>query len=105
MRDSSTSFQKPRLTIPRNWTASIQAAMLQVIALAQYSLAYSRSWATNSPNDRIRLTAKTDQLHQEVAFLREEIRIKDLRMATIPAPRRPHYRPTERLAILELRAR
>ena len=36
--------------------------------------------------------------------MREGIRIKDLRMATIPDPRRPHYRPTERLAILELRA-
>jgi hypothetical protein len=78
MRDSSTSLQKPRLTIPRNWSASIQAAMLQVIALAQYSLAYSRSWATNSLNERLRLTAKTDQLQQEVALLREEIRIKDL---------------------------
>jgi putative transposase len=95
---------KPRLTIPRNWTASVQAATLQVIAFAQYSLAYARSWATNSPNERIRLTARTDQLHQEIALLREEIRIKDLRMATIPAARRPHYRPTERLAILELRA-
>jgi transposase InsO family protein len=104
MRDLSTSLQKPPLTIPRNWSASIQAAILQVIALAQYSLAYSRSWATNSPNERLRLTAKTDQLHQEVALLREEIRIKDLRMATIPAACRPHYRPTERLAILELRA-
>ncbi len=34
--------------------------MLQVITLAQYSLAYSRSWATNSPNERVRLSAKTD---------------------------------------------
>ena len=104
MRDSSTSSQKRPLNVPRNWSASIQAAMLQLIALGQYSLAYTRSWATNSPNERLRLAAKTDQLQQEVALLREEIRIKDLRMATIPAPRRPHYRPTERLAILELRA-
>jgi putative transposase len=92
------------LTIPKNWTSSIQAATLHVIALAQYSLAYSRSWATNSPNERLLLSAKTDQLQQEIALLREEIRIKNLRMATIPATRRPHYRPTERLAILELRA-
>jgi len=103
MPDSSTSYAKRRWTIPKNWTSSIQAATLHVIALAQYSLAYSRSWATNSPNERIRLTAKTDQLQQEIALSREEIRIKDLRMATIPAARRPHYRPTERLAILELR--
>src|SRR5262249_9139482 len=36
--------------------------------------------------------------------LREEIRIKNERLARIPASQRPHYRPTERLAILELRA-
>ena len=85
MRNPSTSFQKRPLNVPRNWSASIQAAMLQVIALAQYSLAYTRSWATNCPNERLRLTSKADQLQQEVALLREEIRIKDLRMATIPA--------------------
>src|SRR5262249_17949111 len=45
-----------------------------------------------------------DQLQQEVALLREEIRIKDARMARIPPGRRPHYQPVERLAILELRA-
>ena len=32
------------------------------------------------------------------------MRIKDARMEGIPAQRRPHYLPTERLAILELRA-
>src|SRR5216683_5280392 len=36
--------------------------------------------------------------------LREEIRIKDARLARIPTAQRPHYQPSERLAILELRA-
>jgi len=36
--------------------------------------------------------------------LREELRIKDARMASIPAHQRPFYRPPERLAILELKA-
>ena len=36
--------------------------------------------------------------------LREELRIKDARMAHLPAHRRPHYPPMERMAILELRA-
>jgi len=44
------------------------------------------------------------QLRQEVALLREKMRIKDARMLRIPAQRRPHYPPIERLAILELRA-
>src|SRR5262249_5958280 len=45
-----------------------------------------------------------DELEHEIAMLREEIRVKDARLARIAAPRRPHYVPSERLAILELRA-
>jgi transposase InsO family protein len=37
-------------------------------------------------------------------LLREEMRIKDFRMAQIPPQKRPRYRPQERMAILELRA-
>jgi len=44
------------------------------------------------------------QARQEIALLREELRIKDARMAAIPAHRRPHYPATERMAILELKA-
>jgi hypothetical protein len=35
-------------------------------------------------------------------MLREEIRIKDARMAALAPHRRPHYPPTERMAILQL---
>jgi predicted RNA polymerase sigma factor len=72
--------------------------------LAQYALTYSRSWAADSTNQRVRLKAENDHLTQEVAQLREEVRIKDVRMAQIDAKWRPHYPPTERMAILELRA-
>jgi transposase InsO family protein len=48
--------------------------------------------------------AENERLLQELALLQEEMRIKDSRMLRIPALRRPHYPPTERLAILELRA-
>jgi hypothetical protein len=92
----------PSLTIPKSWPRSVQSAIVQVIALAHYALAYTRSWATNSPNERLRLAARAGHLEQEVALLREEIRIKDARTASIPAARRPHYGPTERLAILAL---
>ena len=50
------------------------------------------------------MKAEKDRLIQEMELLREEMRIKDTRMASIPAQRRPHYSPVERLAILELRA-
>ena len=95
---------RPRLTVPKNWTRSIQAALVHVISLAHYALVYTRSWAANSSNERARLAAHRDSLEQEVALLREEIRIKDARLAKTAPAQRPHYQPTERLAILELRA-
>ncbi|MBI2375940.1 MAG: hypothetical protein HYV07_18245 [Deltaproteobacteria bacterium] len=51
--------------------------------------------------DDRRLQAALDQAKTELALLREELRLKDARL---DAGKRPHYRPAERLAILELRA-
>jgi putative transposase len=78
--------------------------VLHVISLAQFALAYTRSWAVNSPVARVRLKAENAQLRQQVALLTEEIRIKDARMKRIAPQRRPHYVPIERMSILELRA-
>jgi hypothetical protein len=79
-------------------------ALLHVISLAQFAAACTQGWAANSINARIRLKAELDRAHQEITLLCEKLRIKDARMARIDAHRRPHYTPTERLAILELRA-
>ncbi|MEQ8791196.1 MAG: hypothetical protein RIC55_33345 [Pirellulaceae bacterium] len=78
--------------------------MLHVISLAQFATAYTRGWAANCGIERIRLRAERDRAWEEVARLREASRIKDARMARIAPQRRPHYLPTERLAILELKA-
>jgi transposase InsO family protein len=78
--------------------------MLHVIALARFAMAEVHGWAINCPVARLRLTAQLKQTRQEIALLHEEMRIKDARMAQIPAHRRPFYPPTERMAILELRA-
>jgi transposase InsO family protein len=93
----------PRLSVPRHWKRSIQAAMINVMSL-HYALVTTRSWAASSSNARVRLAAKSDALQTEIALLREEIRIKDAHLARIPAAQRPQCHPTERLAILELRA-
>jgi transposase InsO family protein len=50
------------------------------------------------------VSRRMERLTEEVLLLKEELRLKDARMNRIPAQRRPHYLPTERLAILELRA-
>ena len=90
--------------LPKGWKTRVRLAVLEVISLAQYSLAYTRGWAANSPNVRIRLQSERDRLQQEVAQLQEEIRIKDGRALRISPHRRPHFLPVERMAILELRA-
>ena len=90
--------------LPRNWPTSVKSTVLYVISLAQYSLAFTHGWAADSRNGRVRLTAKLDRANQEIALLREEMRIKDARMRHLPPHQRPHYPPIERMAILELKA-
>ena len=84
--------------IPDNWPKCVRAALLDVVALAHWAVIYTRSWCANSPLARVRLAGKLEQAEQELALLREELRIKDARMEKIPAHNRPFYPPTERLA-------
>ena len=94
----------PRIPLPKGWHSYATSAVLHTIALAHYAIVYARAWAADSINARVRFAAENDRLHEECALLREEIRLKDHRIAQIPPQRRPHYGPQERMAILELRA-
>ena len=78
----------PRLSLPKGWPASIQSSILHVISLAQFAAVYTRSWAANSTNQRVRLKAELDRAREQIALLEDEIRIKDARMARIPASHR-----------------
>ena len=98
-------FTNPaKIQLPKSWSTCVRSALLHVVSLAQYAAVYTRSWAADSPNARVRLKAAKDYAEQDAALLREEMRIKDARMATIAPQRRPYYPPAERMAILELRA-
>ena len=90
--------------LPSGWAKDVRSAVLHVISLAHYAIVTARGWAANSINARVRLAAENDQLKQGVELLREEIRLKDARTARVPPRHRPPYRPTERMAILELKA-
>jgi len=72
--------------------------------MARVAFTLTRSQVERRVNEWSRLRARIDGLEHEARLLREEIRIKDARMERLPAHRRPHYPPIERLAILELRA-
>ena len=94
----------PAIPLPRAWPSRVKSGVLHAISLAQFTLAYTRDWAVNSSNSRIRLKAELDHACQEITLLREETDIKDAKMQRADPRKRPHYSPTERMRILELRA-
>ena len=92
------------LPLPKGWPRRVRSTVVQVISLAQTSLALTRGWASDSMNGPLRRRAEVGRLQQETRLLREEIRIKDARMQHLEPRKRPYYPPTERLAILEPRS-
>jgi len=78
--------------------------VLHAISLAAMAVAVVRARAITSRVTRVRQRTELERLRNEILLLREEMRIKDSRMASLPAPRRPRYKPVQRMAILELRA-
>jgi hypothetical protein len=92
------------IPLPLDWLDSVKSGVLHVVSLARFAIIHTRGWAANSLSARLRPKASLDDARNEIALLGEEIRIKDARMAVLDPHRRPHYRPTEPLAILELRA-
>jgi Tfp pilus assembly protein PilX len=97
--------EEPRgVPLPPNWPRRVKSALLHIITLAQYVAACTHSWAVNSRLARLRLKAENGQLKQEAALRAKEMRIKNARLRRVDPQKRPHYAPTERMAILELRA-
>src|SRR5271155_3969198 len=101
---ASTLRQTLNARLPKSWPATVRSAMLHVVSLAKYAAVYTRSWAADSPNARVRFRSERDRSLEDGALLREEMRIKDTRMEGVEPHRRPQYDPRERLAILEVRA-
>lgn len=52
----------PRIPLPKSWNKQVRSAMLHVISLAQYATVYTRSWAADSRNARVRLRRTIQQL-------------------------------------------
>src|SRR4030095_7679541 len=93
----------PRLSsppLPKGWPKHVKAGFVHAVSLAHRALTTSRGWCADSPLARVRLIAKAEQARSDNAMLREELRIKDTRMARIAPKRRPHYEPKDRLAVL-----
>ena len=94
----------PPLALPRQWPQHAADAIIHAIAMARVAIAHVHGGFAASPIARIVLRSEDARLRSELAQLREQMRIKDARMARIPAKNRPRYLPHEPHAILMLRA-
>ena len=45
----------PVIPLPRAWPSLVKSAILHVISLAQFAIAYTRGWAADSVNTRVLL--------------------------------------------------
>ena len=62
-----------RIRLPKQWSQHFKSGVLHAISLAHFSLTYTRSWAANSWNARIRLKQENDRLQQELAGTRDAL--------------------------------
>jgi hypothetical protein len=88
------------IRLPKQWPKHVKSGILHAISLASVALSYARGRATS----RNRLRAQLEQGNTEIALLREKLCIKDSRWERSKSGRRPHYLPTQRMRILQLRA-
>jgi len=89
------------LPLPKDWSATVRNAMLNVIGIVRIAMLAGREALIKNGDVK---EARIHQLESEVAMLREELRIRGARMQRIAPHRRPQYTAVERMAILELRA-
>ena len=53
------------LPLPTGWAKNIKSAVLHVISLAQFALAYTRGWAADALNPRAGQAAEMDRLSDQ----------------------------------------
>ncbi len=74
--ESTMPTQKPpRIPLPKGWPSHVKSGILHIISLAHFAITRVRGWAAKSVSARVRIAAEKDRLHQEIALLREELRI------------------------------
>ena len=74
---------RPSIPLPKQWPNRVRSGVLHAISLAHFSLTFTRSWAANSWNARIRLKAENDRLDLEISYLagRKHLPVVELKRA------------------------
>ena len=88
---------------PRGWKKRVKRILLNVISIGRVCTVAIEAEDAVSSDSTTRCSVEVDGLRREVQLFREELGLKDARMARIPARRRPHYSPMDRMRILELK--
>jgi len=53
--------RRPPIPLPKGWHRHVRSAVLHVLSLAQFAVAYTSGWAVNSIHARIRLKTEAEQ--------------------------------------------
>ena len=93
----SRTSVRPSMRLPTNWQRHVRSAIVHAASMATIAFTHALARAANHPDARIRAQAEIARLQCEIDLLLEEARIKDARMERLPAQRRPHYQPIDRL--------
>ena len=92
------------IPLPRQWTQHVKSSFLQAVSLATTAFTATCALAANRRAELTRLKAELGRAYREIALLKEEMSIKDERFRRVPALRRPHYHPIQRLRVLQVKA-
>ncbi len=77
----------PPLPLPKHWPRRVRSAAVHAITLARLALTTARGQANSADHGSGRIA----RLTEEILLNKEEMRIKDARMAGIPAHRAPGH--------------
>ncbi len=80
----TASHDRIVIPLPKLWPRRVRSAAIHAVSLANVVFTVTRGRAENHFNARVRLRAENDRFRNELALLREELRIKDARMERIP---------------------
>jgi hypothetical protein len=99
-----TKCSRHRIPLPRGWTRDVKSALLHAVSVASVALTVARSRAATADRGCQRFQAELDRATTDIAFLKEELDIKDARRSRLRPRRRPHYTPVQRMRIVQLKA-